>query len=277
MWVGKVVFAGCSYTAGSGCRDIESGGIKYECKDDPNLWVNLCCNNIPDLQNLKLCNIGKVGASNTEIFESVVENIAVHSSDIKVLFCQWTAMPRYNWNIGFELWDTLESLQNDSKNNHNLTNGETYTAEYVNDVKNRLRTMHHLHWEILKVVKYSNLILKLGKKLNINKIFFINGICPWDNNYFTYLNHVTTKPEDYTEFTKNDILNIKHRDDSDIFKLYNLAHQHYISAGGINPTTWINLYNSFHHNRIDYNFDLNHPGIKSNQIYFQLVKNFLAA
>ena len=61
----------------------------------------------------------------------------------------------------------------------------------------------------------------------------------------------------------------------DIFALYDLAHDHYQQHGGVNPGSWINLYDSFHQQKIDVNFDLEHPGIESNQTYFQTVKNRL--
>ena len=268
--VKKVVFLGCSFTAGNGWKDIDptlSGGI--ECKDHDNLWVNLCHNRLPQLNVLELLNFGQGGASNAEIFKNSIDAIAKHGDDISIMFCQWTSMPRYNFNVGFELWNTQESLIGYNRTHDvNLSSGITWNREYINDLLDRLLILHHLHWEILHVVKFSNIINSLAKKFNID-VFFINGLCPWDNGYFTQLKDVA--PEDYTPFTKKEILNIKDRDDEDIFKLYNLAHQHYKEAGGVNPNQWINLYNSFLKNKIDINFDNQHPGKKSNELYYQLV------
>jgi hypothetical protein len=185
-------------------------------------------------------------------------------------------MPRYQFDAGFELWPTSVRLSPHAVDcDINLTNGVTWSKSYVNDLINRLYAMHHLHWEILKVVKYSNIIKQTAKALNIRRIMFVNGLCPWDKNYFDILSGPDILPNNYTEFTKTKILNIDSRSDEDIFKLYQLAHKHYTEAGGIDPKDWVNLYDSFFYKRTDTNFDQLHPGIQSNQTYYQQVKNFL--
>jgi hypothetical protein len=271
----KVVFVGCSFTAGNGWADLraeESRGI--ECKDSPYLWVNICHQTLPQIKNLELVNVGQGGASNTEILQNAVRSISSLGDAIDIMFCQWTSAPRYNFNAGFELWNTLESLHSTNYRKHDihLSRGVQWPREYVEDLLDRLRVMHHLHWEILKIVDYSATLSKLAKQIGFD-IFFINGLCPWDNDYFTKLENV--KPESYTDFTKKEILNIESRDDQDIFKLYNLAHDHYHEAGGINEVEWINLYSSFSENKIDTNFDLIHPGKQSNTIYYNLIKQKL--
>lgn len=267
----KIIFTGCSFTAGDGWDPDDL--LKAD-RDCPNLWTNLVHQSSNKFEKLEPINAGISGGSNTEIFEKTAEMISVHGSDISVLFCQWTAMPRYNFNVGFELWDTRESISLLKKTNDvNLNNNTSWPRAYINDLLDRLRTLHHLHWEILKVVRYSNIIKHLATKLGIGDVFFINGLCPWDKNYFTELHDV--KPEQYTPFTKTEIINVDTRDDQDILKLYKLAHQNYQEAGGINERDWINLYDSFLSSRIDINFDKNHPGIKSNQFYSHTIQNRL--
>lgn len=274
MVTNKILFSGCSLTAGTGWADMNPvESMCIDVKDSPHLWVNLCHNRIKRFNNLELINVGKSSASNTEIFQNTVASMSQHGNQIDTLFCQWTGMPRYNWTVGFELWDTKESfeckeIQKYKTNDVNLNKGNHWSREYINDLTQRIMVMHHLHWEILKVIDYSNIIYSLAKKLDIPNVFFINGLCPWDYNYFVELNNVT--PEEYTEFTKREILNIDTRDDKDIHKLYKLAHQHYQEAGGINPLRWINLYNSFYTNRIDTNFDTYHPGVQSNILYYEM-------
>jgi len=271
----SVVFVGCSFTAGTGWTDPDlTTSTKTEAKDHPDLWVNLCHQNIETLKQLELINLGKAGATNTEIFENTVRAISTYKENVDTIFCQWTAMPRYNFNVGFELWDTSESFDTHiRKHDVNLNKGDHWPRQYVVDLLDRLRSMHHLHWEILKVVDYTNIITALGHSFGIKNIFFINGLCPWDENYFIELHNV--KPEKYTPFTKKSILNIDTRDDSDIYTLYHLAHAHYNKAGGINPSSWINLYHSFLNQRIDTNFDHRHPGLKSNQLYYQTIQSHL--
>jgi hypothetical protein len=272
------VFTGCSFTAGNGWIDAApETSVTIPVKDCPFLWVNLCKNNIQKFDALELINHGQGGASNTEIFQNTIEMMSTFGADIDTLFCQWTSMPRYNFTVGFELWNTAESLTGpeEFKNSHNinLNRGDRWTREYIDDILNRLKTLHHLHWEILKVVQYTNIISNLANKLKIKNLFFINGLCPWDKNYFVKLHDVL--PEAYTGFTKKEILNIETRDDEDIYKLYELAHQHYQEAGGINLSQWVNLYDSFLENRIDFNFDNQHPGKKSNELYYLMVNQKL--
>lgn len=270
----KIVFSGCSFTAGNGWLDIPPDqSLRTEVKDSPYLWTNLCHQNIRTFSQLNQINIAKGGNSNTEIFEATVDIISKQSANIDTLFCQWTSGPRYNFNVGFELWDTGENFFIERRTDDvNLNRGDSWSREYLSDLLDRLRVLHHQHWEILKIVRYSNIITRLAEKNRI-KLFFINGLCPWDKDYFIKLTKV--KPESYTEFTKKHILNIDSRDDQDIYRLYDLAHDHYHQAGGINEKQWINLYNSFYVNRTDRNFDDIHPGKKSNQMYFEMIKNKL--
>lgn len=267
----KLVFTGCSFTAGTGWRESDPVA---EVKESPHLWVNQVATRIVDYQDLEVVNLAQSGASNTEIFRHTVRALAEIGTDIHTLFCQWTAMPRYNFTIGFELWNTSESLVTDSVHHDvNLNRGDHYTREYIRDLLDRFRALHHLHWEILQVIEFTNTIRKLAQQIGVQRLFFINGLCPWDRDYFVRLDGVLS--EAYTEFTKKDILNINTRDDKDIQALYTLAHRHYDQAGGIDPEDWINLYDSFLHHISDRNFDGRHPGTQSNQLYFQIVQKKL--
>lgn len=270
----KVVFVGCSITAGNGWMNVppaESASI--ECKNFSDLWVNICHREIPRIKNLELTNLGQSGASNTEIFENSVQSISSYGDNIDIMICQWTSVPRYNFNAGFELWNTSESLHSTNARKHDIcrNRGDHWPREYVKDLLDRLRIMHHLHWEILKIVKYTAIISNLCKKYGIN-VFFINGLCPWDENYFVPLPE-DYKPEDLTPFTKKEILNIESRDDNEIYQLYSLAHKHYTDAGGIDPTQWLNLYNPWHNQIIDRNHDNIHPGLYTNHYFATQIKN----
>jgi hypothetical protein len=273
----KLVFTGCSFTAGSGWDKNVTKNANTTCKDYPGLWVNLCHKNITDFSELELVNLAQNGASNNEIFQQTMESISIFGSDIHTIFCQWTSMPRYNFNAGFELWNTSESFSElyDLTHDINLNRGDSWPREYVKDLIDRIRVLHHLHWEILAVVRFTNIIDKLVKKLHIQHVYFVNGLCPWDKDYFIKLTNA--RPEDYTPFTKKEILNIDSRDDKDIVTLYNLAHKNYQEAGGVDQDKWINLYNSFNNNKIDTNFDNLHPGTQSNLKYYDLVKQKLTS
>ena len=275
----KIIFAGCSRTAGNGWikPPADDPHANIECKNYPGLWVNLCHTQIDALKNLTLINVARGGISNTEIFESALSAMSGNPAEVKYLFVQWAAMPRYNFNIGLELWNTTEKMHGpNTRPTHDikLGNKDQWDRKYITDLLDRLRVLHHLHPEIVKVVQYSKIISNLCKQFNI-KVGFINGVCPWDENYFVRLtgNHIT--PEDYTPFTKNEILDIDSRSDKDIFILYEKIHNDYDNVGGIDPTEWVNLYSSMRNTQIDVNLDQHHPGIQSNQLYFQQIKTFL--
>lgn len=271
----KVIFAGCSFTSGAGWHPSDK---MIEIRNHPDLWVTLCHKNIPQLKDLDCVNAGQGGASNTEIFVNCVQSLATYAGDIVYLICQWTAMPRYNFRAGFELWPLQnEHLEIDhlegGRGNHDLYlhNNSNIPRQYLDDLLDRLLVLHHLHGEISKLVRYTNILNILCKSMGI-KIIHINGLCPWDDQYFTKLNNVL--PEDYTPFTKEHILDIRNRDDDEILKLYNQAHDEYQNLGGIDPGQWVNLYSPFKNFIIDTNYDNRHPGIKSNQIYFSQVSDY---
>lgn len=260
-----VVFSGCSFTAGTGWP---------ETVDSTNLWSVLCHKNIPLLQGLERVNIAQAGASNQDIFENTVNTISQHGSFIKYLFCQWTATHRYNFNVGFELWATGESWQ-ETPEHPDINLGDiTYKRKYLEDIKNRFKTLHHIHYEIVKVIRYSRIISNLASQFG-TKCIHINGICPWDRDYFNELIGPDVRPEDYTAFTKKHIIGIDNRSDKDIAALYTKAHQDYRNAGGIDPGEWVNLYDSLWNSRIDFNFDKAHPGEKSNWLYYTWIRDFL--
>lgn len=267
----NVLVTGCSFTAGAGWSR-EHGS---DCKQDPRLWINIAHATIPQLQSLNLVNRAVTGASNTDIFEHTVSGLAELAHDVDTVIVQWTGMPRYSFNPGFELWDTSDSIQNGARRDHHLSNGTTWTADYIQDIVDRLRVLHHLHWEILRVVRYCRTITALAERFN-SRAYFINGLCPWDQDYFVQLPD-SAQPEEYTNFTKHDIIDINSHSDEDILRLYNQLHQDYAKAGGINPAQWINLYGSFRNTQVDTNFDGIHPGIQSNLNFSQTVQEFFKA
>lgn len=260
----KIIFSGCSYTAGNGWNQIPAQ-FHLPNKESPLLWVNQVHRQIKNFSGLELYNVGQGGASNTTIFENTMRAMLQHGTSIDTVFCQWTSMPRYNWRIGFDLKEKFENWDPDGGISNN---------NYIRDIVDRLRVMHHLHWEILKVVDYSNQIRRLGKMIGARNIFFVNGLCPWDDQYF--LHRSDPGPHDYSEFTKTQILELNNSHTDEYYvKLYNLAHAHYKQAGGINESNWINLYNSWQKNVSDHNGDGIHPGENSNRLFFELVKRRL--
>ena len=263
----QVVFAGCSFTAGLGWNpnasdENFSSPQSRACKNEPRLWVNLLCKNNHHLKDFVLVNIGQGGASNTDIFENATEYLLEHRDSVKYLFVQWTAMPRYSFNIGYENqqpWTGIRLARNKAE------------EDYINDLMDRVKSLHNLHWEILTVLKYSSLLSRLGEMCG-TRCFFINGLCPWDRDYFERITGDTVLASDYTRFNQKDILNADTISDADIKTIYNKIHDDYTRYPLDN---WINLYDSFSRNQVDTNYDGMHPGEKSNVLYADMVSTWI--
>jgi hypothetical protein len=260
------LFTGCSYTAGA--------GFKLE-KNDPGLWVNLLHKNVKLLQNTELVNCGGGGVSNDQIFTESVKHILKY--DTKFVFIEWTSYPRHAFNLGLETYETkLVFIPNcpielDNPDQQLALNEITYTKKYLEELRDRVVTLNHPHYEISKIVSYVNILTTLCK-LKKCSIFFINGLCHWDQDFF--IKKENALPYDYTNYTKK-ILNVDNRDDDEIYTLYDKMHNNYNSMGGIQESHWLNLYNSLRKNRIDVNSDGLHPGYKSNQKYFEFLSQAL--
>jgi hypothetical protein len=253
--VKKILFCGCSYTAGDG---LDMGS------NSPDLWVNLIHKN-KMFDRFELVNSAAGGRSNAGIFQDAVFNII--KNDVKYAFVCWTSMPRFELSLGLETYKTTISfVPGAGQKDHNL-NDINYPKNYLRSLNDRLTTLVNLHFEILNLVHYVNSLIELCKKFK-TKIYFINGLCPWDFNYFLKLEN--TLPESYTQFTKK-LINIDNRDDQEIFDLYNKIHYEYNLAGGIQAPYWLNLYSSLKSLQLDVNYLPSHPGIKSNQLYADLI------
>lgn len=257
----KIAFTGGSITSGE--------GFILPSEQDF-MWVNLVHKTC--FPNLEVINAGYGGTSNTDIFKETIKVIA-QNQDLSVLICSWVHLLRYRFDVGFELYDTTAVWSPVSLVRKFDLNSGTISKKYVENLRNRFLGLHHNHYEICKLLDYINTINELCCRLGIT-VYHVNDSCPWDQDYFNRLENAM--PDQYTNFTKTEILNIKNRDDEEIFKLYKKLHDEYALAGGVHNAHWINLYSSWSDNIIDTNHDNYHPGIQSNHNYYITVKNFLA-
>jgi hypothetical protein len=251
----KTVFTGCSFTAGSGFESM---------KNEPALWVNLLHSSHSKLNQTQLINAGVEGRSNANIFKDTVFNLLTQSN-VKYLFVEWTSMPRYDLSLGLETYNTHQLfMPNMPVVTHNL-HLITYPEQYLKKINDRFTALAHDHYEIVCLLEYIRLI-NLLCRLKECQVFYINGLCPWDNKYFEKLEN--TLPSEYTDYTKKQIQTSTRADD-EVFELYDKIHHEYQTAGGIQEGQWLNLYLSMRDQRIDVNDDGLHPGIESNQLYYQ--------
>jgi hypothetical protein len=243
-----VLVVGCSYTQGH--------GLKYE-SADTNLWVNKF---FPPC-NYQITNAARSGANNHWIFLETMSQMIKNNYDIVLV--GWTSIPRFNFHVGLELYTVSTKLRNVDVN---INNNVTISGKWLNSLGDNLRKIHNDHWDLLNLVKYVNVLIKLQEHTG-GKIVFVNSLGPWSNNYFE--SKLINLPSDLSEYEQN-LLQVDTRDDQEIFRLYKMIHNHYDSYGGIRANYWLNLYQSLRSLQIDPVSDTDdHPGYKSQEVYSQ--------
>lgn len=227
-------------------------------------WLTLLHKQIPKLSKLKLENFGINGGTNTEIFTSVLD-VLTRNNQISICLISWVYPVRYRLSLGFELYPTIDGFNH----THDVgVNGFTIPRSYLTNIGQRFFALHHIHFEYVKLLTYINIIKRLCDQNNI-KVFFVNDSCGWDLGYFD--RQVDVLPDQYTDFTQHDILNVNNRSDEEIFKLYQKLHDEYDAAGGIQKDSWLNLYQSLFSLIDDYASDGCHPGPISNKIFVTML------
>lgn len=250
MVIDSVVFAGCSFASGEGF---------YEHRREPNLWVNLLHQRL--FPTAELINVSISGRSNSGIFQDAVRALTTYRPAIMIV--EWTSMPRYELHLGLEPFNTFQHFIANAPTRDHVLHDITYTAEYLDNIRDRFISLAHPHHEITKVVDYVNSLIKLGE-ISGTQVFFVNGLCPWDQDFFNYSPGID--PDTYTLYTK-ELLCASTRPTEETIFLYEKMHAKYIELGSIQSQHWLNLYKSLLSERVDFNDDGAHPGIKSNSNY----------
>ena len=253
----SVIFTGCSYTAGTGLP------LKSQ---DPDLWVNQLHNQLRWLKDLPVLNYGQGGATNQDIFHLSVQ--AVTENQCKFLFVAWTDLLRYYISPGVETWSTTQFWSPNSPVDDIGVNPEVvYSASYLENIKNRFFDLHHIHYEIVKVLTYTFTLQQLCNRLGV-QVYFINALLPWDNKYFDQVTSNRRQPSDTTKLTQQS-LNVDSRSDQEFFELYDRIHQDYKSTQALPAhSKWLNLYKSYReYFCLDRGLDNLHPGPISNQAF----------
>jgi hypothetical protein len=245
----EILFSGCSYTEGAGL-DLE--------KHDPNNAFNVFAHEYFH-NDYNVTNVAKGGNSNLSIYLST--SLALVEKFYDYAFVCWSAYPRYNFRIGFETYEFGKKIcftpgivlsDHVIHEGHNLS----YSKKWLNKFKDTYMLAHHEHFEVVAIMEYMTLLLDQAQSKG-TQLYFINNICQWDNEFFNRLTDFL--PDELTEKTKK-LLDVDTRDDTEIFKLYNLMHDDFEAHGGIREHKWINLYTPFKNMKIDLGNDNWHPG-----------------
>ena len=242
----KVLIVGCSYAVGHGL-DLE--------RHDPKLWSNQL---FPEAE---ISHTGKSGANNNWIFLETISQLQKQYYDIVLV--AWSAIPRYNFHVGLELYP-VETMLRHSDDIH-LNSNVTIPGKWLDSIGSSLDKVHNDHWDLLDLIKYVNTLVELQTASRRGKLVFINSLGPWCNNYFEYRN--IQLPSDLDPYVQ-ELLAVDQRNDKDISDLYNMIHNQYADYGGIQEKYWLNLYNSLRKQQVDTVSDTNkHPGYRSQQAY----------
>jgi hypothetical protein len=239
----SILVVGCSMTDGNGLAQGHQ---------DNRLWINQIKHEM--FPSASMDNLSMTGRNNHWIFCEAATAIIQKQYDLVIV--AWTGIPKYNIHFGLETYSVHSQLHDVEigLNNHVIV-----TSDWVRETGQRLRQYHNDHWDIVDLVKYVNILSRLHPN-----IFFVNTIGPWSARFFDY--RAIKEPNDLTDYEQK-LLQSNIRDDSNVFELYNMIHQHYQHYGGIHQDRWLNLYCNFKQLAIDTISDTNkHPGIASQTI-----------
>ena len=251
----KILAVGCSMTKGHGLP----GTIH-----NPDLWVNRL---FPRGTHIK--NVSKSGANNHWIFLETMSEIMQEKYDIVLV--GWSAIPRFNFQVGLELWP-VETMFSGSRD-IDLNSHTKISGKWLNKIGDDLRKLSNDHWDILELVKYVNVLIEIQENLHKGKIFFVNTLGPWPEDYFVYKK--INLPSDLSDYEQT-LLEVPNRDDDEIFRLYDMIHSQYAKYGGIKIDKWLNLYRSLKSMQIDdAAIDDNHPGIESQKVFVDYLYTIL--
>ena len=248
----KLLVVGCSYAKGA--------GLPYEDKNE-SLWVNQL--HTQCWPEYSLTNLSNIGSNNDWIFLETISALIKETYDLVVV--EWTAIPRFNVNLGLELYSTRTMFTDMDIH----INNESISGKWLLQLGNNLKRYHNDHWDILNLIKYINTLIEIQKSRKSN-ILFVNGLAPWPLDYFT--KKEITVPSELSEFERR-MLNTDTRDDEEIINLYKKIHNDYQTYGGIHEEHWLNLYNSLNSLQIDSVSDTDlHPGISSQEVFVKKLK-----
>ncbi len=243
----KILVSGCSFANGSGLPGEHS---------NPRIWPIQLANK---LQSKELNNVSKSGANNHWIFLETVSELIKNEYDLVLV--QWSAIPRYKFKVGLELYTVDSMLDRDI----NLVGKQTVSKKWLSEIKERLLRIHNDHWDILDLVKYVNVLIEIQVQCRKKQIFFVNGLGPWSDQYF--VKKQIQLPGDLDSYTYN-LLQVDQRDDDEVFQLYDMIHDHYQQFGGIQEQHWLNLYQSQMSTKIDtVSREDRHPGYQSQDVF----------
>jgi len=246
----KILIGGCSVSAGFGL-DCE--------RLDPRMWLNQILRNVypdPDINNISV-----TGLDNHEVFVSTADQLLTNKYDLTVVL--WQNIPRVNFHFGLETYQTRAGIIATGRcSDINLVGGQRVLGKNLDRAREYMLKFYNYHWDIKHLVTYVNVLKRLAEP---GQIVFVNYAQPWHIcRYFD--TKAWTVPSELDPFTQ-ELLEVALRDDAEIKTLYNMCHEQYHAAGGIQENSWLNLYTPLAQIQIDTLLNDPHPGYLSQDVF----------
>jgi hypothetical protein len=243
----KFTFIGCSFTVGE--------GLEFE-KNDPSLYANI----ISDRYSANVNNLAVKGNSNLNIFKIALNEILFGNAD--KVFVQWSALNR--------LWvypgpNTTLSLSHTIEQNYQYRD-IFYTKKELQHLTDSWRLLNHDYHHILELINYCKILKEVSK----NQIIFINGLLPWTKE-IAIASTIDDFSLNFSQYTK-ELLDFDHRSDDELIELFTQLHN---AINLLDKDLWVNQFESMFANIIDFGNDNSHPGVKSHQLYADMIIKYL--
>jgi hypothetical protein len=245
----KVAFTGCSMTRGDGFDMAHLA---------PEIWPNI----ISRVFEFDSTNLAISGASNLRIFQTASE--AILSKQYDLVFCQWTVLNRLWLSPGPNTWYFLTG---DGKDRFEYRDVKLNRREKT-DLEHMIMLLNHDYQNIIELVDYIKILEDLAQ-YNQVKIAHVNGLVPWQSDLAN--KSIANDFSTMSLYTKQ-LLDFDNRDDTEIQQLFLQLHSKFMQ---MNPSRWINLFDSFQSQTIDVGPLGHHPGPRSHVNMSNLIQNYL--
>lgn len=237
----KILVGGCSFSAGYGLP----AGI-----NDPSAWPNLLAKKL----DADLVNVSVPGYDNQGIFLNILRECTSTSYDVILL--QLTEISRINFS------PNIHGIVNFGTMANNLKGWDPWFSpkEFKEFVRLGIRLNGNFeHWKRLSsILLICQNLIEQGYNIKL-----VNGLLNWDENFFL------KERSDFSDL----ILDPSTLPDEDIKIGLDAINK---TKTQIDLTHWINPFQSFANLAVDVASPTDsHPGIKSQQIYSDLIFNFL--
>ena len=242
----KILISGGSISAGY--------KLDHE-RQDPRLWVNQVLDKVD--AGADTTNISVTGSDNQEIFAATADKLLTDSYDLIIV--AWQTSPRINHNFGLETYSTTAGIIAPGKcTDIGLVGGQWVSGKTLDRAREYMLKFYNYHWDIKRLVTYVNVLKRLAEP---GQIVFVNYAQPWHTHRYFDANEWTV-PSELDTFTQ-ELLEADLRDDAEVHELYNMCHRQYQQAGGIQASSWLNLYTPLSTLQVDTVADDPHPGYLS--------------